>query len=100
MNYQNEFHKTVINGIIVGIKEARVQCVAEDRPILLAKAILSGSRSLSNLDWADDEDFVDAAELADDIAHDLESNGYSGRAARMTTKLTKLLEQIVDSIKV
>lgn len=100
MNYQNEFHKTVINGIIVEIKEARVQCVAEDRPILLAKVIRSGARSLNNLDWSDDEDFRDASELAEDIAYDLESNGYTGRAARMTTKLTKLLEQIVDSIRV
>ena len=100
MNYQNEFHKTVINGIIVGIKEARVQCVAEDRPVLLAKAIRSGARSLGNLDWAEDEDFRDAAELAEDLAYDLESNGYSGRAARMITKLTDDLQKIVDGITV
>lgn len=100
MEFQKQFHKSVITAVIVGIKEAQVTAIAEDRPLVLAKAMFTAANTLGNLDWSDEEDVFDATKLADEIGYDLESNGYSGRAARMTKKLAEDLQKIVDSITV
>lgn len=100
MEYQKQFHRSVITAVIVGVKEAQVQAISEDRPIVLARAMRTAANTLSNLEWSDEEDIFDATKLADEIGYDLESNGYSGRAARMVKKVTEDLQKVVDSITV
>lgn len=98
--FQKQFHKSVIGAVIVGIKEARVTTIAEDRPLVLARALYTAANTLSNLDWSDEEDIFDATKLADEMGHYVESNGYQGRALTLVTTLTEDLQKIVDSIKV
>lgn len=98
--FQKTFHKSVITAVIVGIKEAQVTAIGKDRPTVLAQAMRTASSTLGNLDWSDEEDIFDATKYAEEIGYYLESNGYDGRAARMTKRLAQDLQNIVDSITV
>ena len=100
MEFEKQFTKSVITTVAVGIKEAQVKAIAEDRPLVLARAMRIGASTLASLEWSDEEDIFDATKYAEEIEYYLESNGYDGRAARMTKRLTKDLQEIVDSIRV